>query len=373
MLKPSILTQTVRLLAGSKFGFALLASLGAICFPAFAQNEEADAAFCTYTMEQALAQRDLFRTPWLTVSPTRPSIGTPPQLVIGVTSKLSDVRKASLIMKAAHAACGVYTATTEAQIHILYAMPSIQREVLLNRLQLIQASSDTLNALISGGMKLVNAQNLTIQAVYVLESAKVRLDADRTATLADLSSAYVPEQLSSVPLRTLVAEKLENEDQAQKAEVKLLKQGSWDIQFDAGVHQPLSSNWSGATTNHPGPYAGANLTYNFGRKSSGKHFDNSVVAHKQWKKTQFDDVAAQAALLKKQIQDTIDIQRGQLSILSEHEGKIEENLRALDDVDTHNAIGFRNNLLADRVLLRLDIDDVRFRLTRLEQYLTSNF
>ncbi|MBV8828248.1 MAG: hypothetical protein JO108_03375 [Acidobacteriaceae bacterium] len=373
MLKRSLPRAIARLLAGFKLGLALAAYLGLISFAASGQNDEADKAFCTYTTEQALAQRDLFRTPSLTVSPTQPSIGTAPQLIVGVTSKLSDVRKASLTLKAAHANCGLYTATTEAQIHILYAMPSIQKEVLLNRLRLIQTTSDTLNALISEDMRLVNAHNLTMQAVYVLESAKVRLDADRTATLADLASAYVPEQLSSVPLRTLVAEKLENEDQAQKAEVKLLKEGSWDIQFDAGVHQPLSSNWNSATTNHPGPYAGANFTYNFGRKSSARHFDNSVVAHNEWKKTQFDDVAAQAALLKKQIQDTIHTQTEQLNILFDHEGDIEKNLRAFDGVDTNNAIGFRNNLLADRLMLRLDIDDVRFRLTRLEQYLARNF
>jgi len=371
MLKRSIVRPIARMLARFKLGFAIVAYLGPISSAASAQNEEADAAFCTYTTEQALAQRDLFRTPSLTVSPTRPSIGTPPQLVIGVVSRLSDVRKASLIMKAAHEACAVYKVTTEAQIHLLYAMPSIQKEVLLNRLRLIQASSDTLNALISDDMRLVNSHNLSIQAVYVLESARVRLDAERTTTLADLTSVYVPEELSSVALRTLVAEKLENEDKAQKAEVELQKQGSWDIQLDAGVHQPLATG--AATTNRTGPYAAANLTYNFRRKTSGKHFDNSVRAHNEWKKTQFDDVAAEAGLLKKQIQDAIHIQTDQLKILSDHEGEIEKRLRTLEGVDTNNAIAFRNNLLADLLMLRLDIDDVRFRVTRLEQYLTSNF
>jgi hypothetical protein len=373
MLKRSILKPIARLLAPFRLGFAIVACLGPFSVAASTQYEEGDAAFCTYTIEQALGQRDLFRTPSLTVSPTRPSIGTPPQLVIGVASRLSDVRKASLIMKAAYEACAVYKSTTEAQIHLLYAIPSIQKEVLLNRLRLIQASTDTLDALISDNRRLVDAHNLTIQAVYVLESARVRLDAERTTTLASLASAYVPEGLSTVPLRTLVAEYLDNEDRAQKAEVRLQKQGSWDIQLDAGVHQPLSTDWSRGTTNRTGLYAAANLTYKFGRKTSGKHFDNSVLAHNEWKKTQFDDVAAEAALLKKQIEGAIHIQTDQLKILFEHEGEIEKNLRALDGVDTNNAIGFRNNLLADRLMLRLEVDDVKFRLTRLEQYLTSNF
>src|SRR5271166_1727605 len=139
------------------------------------QNERADAAFCKYTMEQGMAQRDLLRTPALAIGPIQPSTGTPPQMVFGVTNSLRDDKKSGLAMRVAKQTCLLYDATSEAQLHILYALPQIEKDVLQNRLRLIDDATVQLDSMIADNMKLVDAQNVTMPSVYMLASAKVRL------------------------------------------------------------------------------------------------------------------------------------------------------------------------------------------------------
>src|ERR1700729_794459 len=100
--------QTARLIA------ALLFS----CTAVFAgDNDAAKSAYCKYVTEQATAQRDLLRSPSAIAGPTQPSAGTPPQLIFGLTGSLANNLKALLTSRAAHAACDLYVATTEAQHH----------------------------------------------------------------------------------------------------------------------------------------------------------------------------------------------------------------------------------------------------------------
>ena len=92
-----------------------------------------------------------------------------------------------------------------------------------------------------------------------------------------------------------------------------------------------------------------------------------------WKKNQIDDVAQQALILKQQILDTISIQEAQLQLLLGHDSEIAQDLQSLSGVETSSALSFKNQLLADKTVLRVDIQDVQFRLERLRDYLKVNF
>jgi hypothetical protein len=191
--------------------------------------------------------------------------------------------------------------------------------------------------------------------------------------LTGIASPYVP-TLSATPLRTLIADKLVQEDITQRAAAKLQKQNSWDFSVSAGTHRRLPSTQVDNTQSAAwGAYGAFNLTYNLGRRSIGNHLDKSVDAYNEWKRTQFDDVNTQAKLLKKQIEDTLAIQIGQLKAMETHDLEIDANLKKLEGVDTANAIAFRNDLFADQVMLRVNIEDAKFRCARLQQYLTDNF
>lgn len=340
---------------------------------ALAQNEQADAAFCKYTMEQGMATRDQLRSPSAVIGPIQPSTGTPPQLVIGVTTSLTDTKKASLTMDVARRACDLYTATTEAQMHLMYALPQIEKDVLKNRLRLIDDATAKLDSLAQSNMAMVDSKNLTMPAVYPLISAKIRLDESRTTALTGIASPYVP-TLRDVPIRQLVADKLAEEDTAAKAAVKLQKQNSWDFSVSAGTHRRLpSSQISSDSQSTWGAYGAFNFTYNLGRKSIKDHLDKSVDSYNEWKRTQFDDVTSQAKLLKKQIEDTLTIQQSQLKAMENHDLEIGVELTKLEGVETANAIAFRNDLYADQVMLRVNIEDAKYRCARLRQYLTENF
>jgi hypothetical protein len=50
-----------------------------------------------------------------------------------------------------------------------------------------------------------------------------------------------------------------------------------------------------------------------------------------------------------------------------------KDLNSLEGVETSNALMFRNQLLADQVVLGVEIGDVQFRLNEAQRFLTENF
>lgn len=101
-------------------------------------------AFCEYVTQQAAAQRDLLLAPNAVAGITQPNTGLPTQLVWGVSGSLSSMRKAGLTMDAARKNCELYSASTSAQQDIQYALPSLEKQALQNRLGLIQHASENL-------------------------------------------------------------------------------------------------------------------------------------------------------------------------------------------------------------------------------------
>jgi hypothetical protein len=350
----------------------LIISAALICGSAAfaAENDEATASFCKYVTEQATAQRDLLRTPSVVLGPTQPSLGTAAQLIAGLSNSLSDDRKAGLTTAYANKTCTLYGATTDAQQHLNYALPSIEKDVLNHRLQLIDDASKFLDSLIASNIKSIEAQNLTRPAVYALESAKQRLDTNRISTSLEITSAHVP-TLSNEPLRNLVNAKLQAEDEAQEASIKLSKQTAWDVKLEAGAHRQVTQ--LNTTSSRLGPYGGFTLTYNLSRSAADRHFDNSRAAYLNWKRTQFDDVAQEAELMKQQIVATIKLQQDQLRVLEDRDQEIGKELSILEGVETSAALGYKNQLLADQAVLRVDLEDVKYRSVRLQEYLTDNF
>jgi hypothetical protein len=88
----------------------------------YSQTEEQN-AYCGYVMQQALAQRNLLRTPEAVSGMSHANIGIPPQLYFGISDSLANYGKAKLTMDAARKDCESYRATAEATVHIQYALP----------------------------------------------------------------------------------------------------------------------------------------------------------------------------------------------------------------------------------------------------------
>jgi hypothetical protein len=220
--------------------------------------------------------------------------------------------------------------------------------------------------------RLVEVHNLTRPAVYFLQAARERLDESRSAALASISVPYAAET-SAVPLRVLIAQKQDKDLENQKALTKLQKENGWDFKVVAGGRQQLGQSNSLTTVSGFGAYGAFTVSYNLGRRAANEHLDNSISPYMAWKNDRFDDVVQQAEVLKKQIEQTITLQQQQLSILLGHDGDLSKSLTSFEGVDTSSATAFRNQLLADRILLTVDIDDVQFRIDRLQTYLRDNF
>ena len=140
---------------------------------AFAAGPTDQQAYCAYTMEQAQAQRDLLRTPMGFAGFTQPETGLPLQLIGGATLGLSDLRKASLTMDAARKNCELYKNSTGAQQSVQYALTSLEKEALSNRLMLIDQASKSLDALMEKTEKMVEAQNATRLMLFALQTTRI--------------------------------------------------------------------------------------------------------------------------------------------------------------------------------------------------------
>jgi uncharacterized protein YdiU (UPF0061 family) len=153
----------------------------------------------------------------------------------------------------------------------------------------------------------------------------------------------------------------------------LAKASGWDVTLAVGGRQQIGQFNSSADVSELGAFGEASVTYNFGRHSANSHLDKSIPAYLEWKQNQFDDVARQALILQKQLEDTVTVLQQQLQTLLADGSDIDNSLKSLQDLDTSNALAFKNQLLADQVVLGVDIGDMRYRLDRLQSYLRDNF
>ena len=125
----------------SRHPLLIALSLVLIASPvAFAQTVQTDPqAYCTYLTEQAKAQSDLLRTPKGVAILTQPETGLPTQVAAGASLSLSDFKKSGLTLDAARKNCDLYQATVDVQQMLQYALPSIEKDALRHRLELMRA------------------------------------------------------------------------------------------------------------------------------------------------------------------------------------------------------------------------------------------
>jgi hypothetical protein len=335
--------------------------------PTLAQNQAAPLAYCSYVMEQAAAQRDLLRTPTAFGGFTQPETGLPMQVVGGASLGLSAVRKAGLTMAVARENCELYKVSTAAEQDVQYAISSLEREALRNRLTLIDQASQSLEALREKTSKMVEARNPTRLMLFNLQTIKIRLDADHADTLSKISAIYVP-PLRDEPLKDLVPEKQNGEASAQKALAKLDRQNNWDVALSVGVHQQVNPAAYG-----PLPYGAISVNYNLASHLINKHLDRAVDAYSQWKKVEEGDVVRNSEVLKQQLLAVVAIEEGRLKSLGEESAEIDQNLHAIGEPDTSAAFDFHNQLTATQLLLQIETGDASFRLNQLHEYLAKNY
>lgn len=338
-----------------------------LAVPGLAQNQADQLAYCSYVMEQAEAQRDLLRTPAAFGGFTQPETGLPVQLVGGASLGLSAFRKAGLTMAVARHNCDLYKATTAAQQDVQYAVSSLERDALRNRVSLIDQASHSLDALIEKTSAMVAAQNATRVMLFNLQTTRIRLEADRTDTQSKINAIYVP-PLSDKPLKALVAQKQEQEVSEQKALDQLSRQNNWDVALSVGVHQQVNPVAYGAQ-----PYGAVSLNYNLSSRWINKHLDRAVDSYSGWKRAQEGDVARNSEVLKQQLTDALAVQAARLKSLLEQIAEIDKSLRAVGEPDTSAALDFHNQLTAAELLLQIETGDATFRLNQLRDYLARNY
>lgn len=353
-----------------KKGMFACVALLVIAGRAFAQdagNGAEQQAYCQYVSEQAAAQRDLLLTPNAVAGVTQPETGLPMQLVWGLSSSLSNVRKAGLTMDAARKNCDLYSATTAAQQNIQYALPSLEKQALEHRLDLIQQASGKLDTVIATTAKMVDAQNATQPMLFSLETTKIKLDADQADTRLKIAALYTPD-LVNKPLKQLVAEKQSGEAAEQKALDKLNRQNNWDISLSIGAHQQINP-----VVDASAPYGAVTVSYNLASHAINRHLDQAADAYVGWKKVQEGDVTRNAEILKQQVAAGISVQANRLKSLQNQQQQVESSLQLVANADTTAALDFRNQLTSAQLLLGIEIGDASLRLERLQDFLGSNY
>jgi hypothetical protein len=332
-----------------------------------AMNATDQQAYCTYIMEQAEAQRDLLRTPTAMAGVTQPDTGLPMQLVGGASLGLSAMKKAGLTMDAARKSCELYRASTGAQQDIQYAVPSLEKEALRNRVALVEQASKSLDVLMEKTAKMVASQNATQLMLFSLHTTKIKLDADRADTQSKSAALYTP-PLSEKPLKEVVAEKQSSEMDEQRVLDRLNRQNNWDVALSVGVHQQINPVAGGAQ-----PYGAVSVNYNLASRAINRHLDRTAEAYDEWKKVQEGDVVRSMEVLRQQLVDSVSVQEARLKSLQEERKQIEKSLQLIGNPDTSAAFDFSNQLTAAQLLLQIEAGDASFRIDRLRAYLAKNY
>ena len=323
-------------------------------------------SYCRYVTEQATAQRDLLRTPSAVAGVTQPNTGLPVQVVWGVSSSLANLRRAGLTMDAAQKNCDLYSASTDVQQKVQYAVPSLEKSALENRLELISDATAKLDALIDVTSKMVDSQNATRPMLFALQTTRIKLETDSADTQSKIAALYVPD-LSPTPLKQLLALQQASEASDQAALDKLSRQNDWDVALSVGAHQqinPLEST---------GAYGEVTVSYNLASHSINKHLDQAADAYTGWKKVQENDVVRNAEILRQQVADGITVQTKRLKSLQDQEKQIETNVQQVAKADTAAALDFHNQLTSAQLLLGIEIGDAAFRLAALQAFQEDNY
>jgi hypothetical protein len=342
-------------------------AMAVLLIPAARAGDEDQQAYCKYVTQQAAAQRDLLRTPDAVAGFTQPNTGLPTQVVWGVTGSLSNVRKAALTMDAARKDCELYTVSSSAQQAIQYAIPSLEKQALQNRLALIEQASENLDALAATTARMVEAHNMTRPMAFALESTKIKLAADRADTQSKIAAIYAP-ALSDKSLKDLVAEKQASEDNERRAVYKISRQNDWDVALSVGAHQQVNP-----LIGSPGAYGEVTVSYNLASHAINKHLDQAAASYQDWKKVQEGDVFRNAEVLKQQLVNSISVQGNRLEAFQEQQKQIETNRELLGRPETSAALDFGNQLSTAKLLLQIEIGDAAFRLDQLKEFLSRNF
>jgi hypothetical protein len=287
-------------------------------------------------------------------------------VVWGLSTSLANLRKAGLTVDAAQKNCDLYSATTDAQQKLQYAVPMLEKNALQHRLELIRDASGKLDATIDATAKMVDSQNATRPMLFALQTTKIRLQADSADTQSKIAALYVPD-LNAAPLRQLLALQQNSEASEQAALDKLNRQNDWDIALSVGAHQQINPMESAA------PYGEVTVSYNLASHSINQHLDQAAEAYTGWKKVQENDVFRNAEILRQQIADGIAAQTNRLTSLQDQERQIESGLQQVASADTAAALDFHNQLTSSQLLLGIEIGDATFRLAGLQAFQQDNY
>jgi len=344
----------------------LLLSL-ALASPAFAQKDPA--AYCASIVDSAEAQKTLYRMPFTEIGVSQPTVNTPASTYAGFTGSLSAFRKSQLVMPAAKDGCDLYQATLAAQENIMYAIPNIERSVLSNRLVLERQAESQLDVLIVTAQRRVDAQDATLPDLYMLKSAKAKMQADSAATELQLAVFSNMPDIGPNLLSNTIRRKQDLEVKTQQDAAKLARADNWDVTLMVGARQ----NTVPFFDNKPAAYGGFDARWNIGSFKRDKELDKAAADYGNWKLQQESDVVRESGRLTVEIQSIIEAQQTSLATMQETDTQIQIMLDKISPSDTDAAATFRNQLTADQLALRVEIGTTQFRLARLKQYLTDNF
>jgi hypothetical protein len=205
-------------------------------------------------------------------------------------------------MAVARRNCELYKASTAASQDVQYAISSLERDALRNRLTLIDRASQSLEGLMDKTSRMVEAQNATRLMLFNLRTTKIKLEADRSSTQSKISAIYVP-PLSDKPLKELVAQKRKGEASEQESLDKLSRQNNWDVALSVGVHQQVNPVAYG-----PQPYGAVSVNYNLSSHWINRHLDLAVDAYNEWKEVEEGDVVRNSEVLRQQLVDSVAVQ-----------------------------------------------------------------
>jgi peptidoglycan/xylan/chitin deacetylase (PgdA/CDA1 family) len=342
--------------------------------PAYGNDD--DKAYCQYVTELAKGQALQFEIPNATLGVTQPNTGTAAQTFAGIGGSLAGIRKGQLTNKLADENCRLYITQDAVTNNVKYAMDGLQKDALSHRIEIVKQSIIEIDALIAGSQKAVDAHTTTRMALYALVTAKQSLVAQQANLQGQIAGMYVP-YMDPAPLYRLVDREQGQQESMQKVQGHLNKQSNWDLAWQVGAHKTVQIPGAPSITtvggNNSGFYAGFTAMYNIGSRNINKHFDKSVTAYGDWKRVENNDIVTSANNIQGQVIDLVAATAKHINQITESQKALEADIETIKGAETNVGQTYENQLVSDRLMLKIELQDAEFRLQEYRDYLAYNF
>jgi hypothetical protein len=343
--------------------FVLLSALNAEANAQTSADAEKQ-AYCQYVEDQADAERTLdtgiegFGR--LGQSDSNPSLK---QVVVGVQKSLSRHLQGLSVTRAAQLECELYSRTLSVDRFVKYGMPSIDRQIAVQRATDLNNVLDILNEEIASAEKRLRTGNGTLSDLLTLRQQRDQVSAQYVAAKTEVASGQIPD-VPRVDLKQALAQIDETTLNLQDELNHKQELQTWDVALVGGMQKPISGTAVNTSTGYR-PFVSVTFTYNFNAVSYGHKLDNATRSLMTMRRQLNDELTQKVDELQRSMAGRLSVQKESLPELLDERNHLSDEYEKLRALDSLEALRMKSQVRVSLAMAAMKVHLARLQITLL--------